>query len=410
MTPCLYGNEDSIMDLAYSAEDRAFQEEVRSFISENLPAGLAAKVKAGGHLEKQDIATWHDVLYQKGWVAPGWPEEYGGTGWTLTQRHIFQSECADAWTPPLSPFGLGMVAPVIFTFGSDAQKAHYLPRILSAEDWWCQGYSEPGSGSDLASLRTKAEDDGDHYLVNGQKIWTTQAHWADMIFLLVRSDAQAKPQQGISFLLVDMKSPGITVQPIITIDGHHSLNEVFFEDVRVPKEMRIGEAGKGWTYAKFLLGHERTGTAGVQRSKKRLEQLKEIARAEPAAGGQLSDDASFRRRVGQVELDLMALEYTELRVLSRENAGQGPGPESSILKILGTEIQQALITLIVEALGYQGLPYGLPEADPSANLPPLVPEHAGEAMCEHLYLRACTIYGGSNEIQRNIIAKAVLGL
>ncbi len=398
------------MHLEYSADDLAFQDEVRTFISQNLPAELAAKVKAAGHPEKQDIATWHAILHDKGWVAPGWPKEFGGTGWSLTQRHIFQCECADAWTPSLSPFGLGMVAPVIYTFGSEAQKARYLPRILSAEDWWCQGYSEPGSGSDLASLRTKAEDQGDHYLVNGQKIWTTQAHWADMIFLLVRTDPEAKPQQGISFLLVDMKTPGIKVQPIITIDGAHSLNEVFFEDVRVPKENRIGEEGKGWTYAKFLLGHERTGTAGVQRSKKRLEQVKEIAGQEPAGGGVLLDDASFRRRVGQVELDLMALEYTELRVLSRENAGQGPGPESSILKILGTEIQQALTTLIVEALGYQGLPYGLPEADPSANLPPTIPDHAGEAMGEHLYLRACTIYGGSNEIQRNIIAKAVLGL
>ncbi|MAG98210.1 MAG: pimeloyl-CoA dehydrogenase large subunit [Rhodospirillaceae bacterium] len=405
-----FNNEDITMDLAYTDDELAFQDEVRSFIGQNLPAELAAKVKSGAHLEKEDIATWHDILYQKGWVAPGWPVEHGGKDWTLTQRHIFQSESARAWTPPLSPFGLAMVAPVIMNFGSDEQKAHYLPRILSGEDLWCQGYSEPGSGSDLASLRTKAEGQGDHYLVNGQKIWTTEAHWADMIFLLVRTDPDSKPQEGISFLLVDMKTPGITVRPIITIDGAHSLNEVFFEDVRVPKENRVGEEGMGWTYAKFLLGNERTGIAGVKRSKMRVERLKEIARTEPAGGGRLIEDASFRRRLAEVEMDLLALEYTELRGLSRENSGRGPGPESSLLKIKGTEIQQALTQLTYEAMGYQGLPYGLPETDPSANLPPIIPEHGGVTTGDHLYMRAASIYGGSNEIQRNIIAKAVLGL
>ncbi|MDP6346402.1 MAG: acyl-CoA dehydrogenase family protein, partial [Alphaproteobacteria bacterium] len=307
-------------------------------------------------------------------------------------------------------FGLGMVAPVIYTFGSEAQKAHYLPRILSAEDWWCQGYSEPGSGSDLASLRTKAEDDGDHYLVNGQKIWTTQAHWADMIFLLVRTDPEAKPQRGISFLLIDMTTPGITVKPIISMDGHHYLNEVFLDNVRVPATNRIAEENKGWTYAKFLLGHERTGIAGVGKSKRKIERLKDVAGTERNDGRALLEDATFRARIGRAEVALRALEYTSLRIMARESAGQGPGPEASTLKISGTEIEQTLNELLIEAMAYYAAPYPADALDPERNEPPIGPDHGVGLMQEHLLRRAATIYGGSNEIQRGIIAKAVLEL
>jgi alkylation response protein AidB-like acyl-CoA dehydrogenase len=301
-----------------------------------------------------------------------------------------------------------MVGPVIYTFGSAAQKARYLPRILSGEDWWCQGYSEPGSGSDLASLKTRAESDGDDYIVNGQKTWTTQAHHANMIFCLVRTDPKVKPQEGISFLLIDMTVPGITVRPIITIDEGHSINDVFLDNVRVPKANRVGEEGKGWTYAKFLLGHERTGIAAVAASKKRLARLKEIARAEQSGGVPLIDDGGFRRKLAAVEIDLMALEYTNLRVLADEAAGKGPGPEASLLKIRGSEIQQAITELACEALGYYAHPYQSLEA--GSNLPPVGPGYAEGVMGDFLYSRATTIYGGSNEIQRNVIAKMVLGL
>ena len=390
------------MDFQLNDQDLAFQDEVRDFLERELPAELSAKVKRGGHLEKEDFYRWQRILYDRGWIAPAWPVEYGGTGWTPTQRYIFERVCADAWAPTVIPFGLRMVGPVIYTFGTDEQKARYLPRILSSDDFWCQGYSEPGSGSDLASLRSRAEDAGDHYLINGQKTWTSQGHWADMMFMLVRTDPNVKPQQGITFLLVDMKSPGITVRPIITLDGWHYVNEVFFEDVHVPKENRIGEEGKGWTYAKFLLGHERTGIAGVQRSRKLIGKLKESARNEGLGAEQ-------RARIGQLELDLMALEYTELRVLTREQAGQAPGPEASLLKIKGSELTQAVFQLSIETLGYHTLPYPIPPSEWGSNLP-LVPEHVGNTVAAHLYAQAATIFGGSNEIQRGIIAKSVLGL
>ncbi|WP_374634105.1 acyl-CoA dehydrogenase family protein [Ferrovibrio sp.] len=396
------------MNLELSDADRAFQAEVRDFVRSSLPPELAERNRRHMHLAKQDYVTWHRLLNKRGWGAPNWPKEFGGTGWNPVQRYIFDEECAIADAPPLVPFGISMVGPVIYTFGTPAQKAHYLPRILSMEDWWCQGYSEPGSGSDLASLRTRAESDGDDYIVTGHKIWTTQAHFADMMFCLVRTDAQAKPQEGISFLLIDMKTPGITVRPIISIDEGHGVNEVFLDGVRVPKANRIGQEGKGWTYAKFLLGNERTTIAEVSTSKQRLRRLKTIARAEMAQGASLLEDPAFRDKVASVEIELLALEYTNLRVLAAETAGKGVGPEASMLKIRGSEIQQTITELVCEALGYYAAPFE--HAPEGSNLAPLGPDYAQGRMESFLYNRATTIYGGSNEIQRNIIAKMVLGL
>ena len=396
------------MNLEFTPQERAFRDEVRAFIRDNLPPALAEKSRRNIHLDKDDFVTWHKILHRQGWGAPNWPTEYGGPGWSPVQRYIFDEETAAADAPALVPFGISMVGPVIYTFGSEAQKKHYLPRILSMDDWWCQGYSEPGSGSDLASLRTKAESDGDHYVVNGHKIWTTQAHYANMMFCLVRTDQDAKPQEGISFLLIDMTSPGISIRPIISIDEGHSVNEVFLDNVRVPKANLIGKEGKGWTYAKFLLGNERTGIAEVARSKQRMKRLKEIARAEQAFGAPLLQEPAFRDKVAAAEIDLLALEYTNLRMLAAENAGQGIGPEVSMLKIRGSEIQQAITELACEALGYYAAPY---EHRPDgSNQPPVGPDYAQGRMESFLYYRATTIYGGSNEIQRNIIAKMVLGL
>jgi alkylation response protein AidB-like acyl-CoA dehydrogenase len=396
------------MDLEFTADERAFREEVRAFIRSSLPSALAEKTRQRIHLDKADFVAWHKILHARGWGAPNWPTQYGGPGWTPVQRYIFDEECASSDAPPLVPFGISMVGPVIYTFGSEAQKQHYLPRIVSMEDWWCQGYSEPGSGSDLASLRTRAESDGDHYVVNGHKIWTTQAQHANMMFCLVRTDPDAKPQEGISFLLLDMTDPGVKVQPIISIDEGHSVNEVFLDNVRVPKANLIGKEGKGWTYAKFLLGNERTGIAEVATSKQRLKRLKEIARAEQSCGRPLLEDADFSAKVAAVEIDLLALEYTNLRMLAAENAGKGVGPEASMLKIRGSEIQQNLSELACAALGYYAAPY---EHRPDgSNQPPVGPDYAQGRMESYLYYRATTIYGGSNEIQRNIIAKMVLGL
>lgn len=401
------------MNLEFTAAEQAFRTEVRDFIAASLPAALAEKSRRNTHLDKADYVAWHRILHARGWGAPNWPAEYGGPGWSAVQRYIFDEECAAADTPPLVPFGIAMVGPVIYTFGTAAQKAHYLPRIVGMEDWWCQGYSEPGSGSDLASLRTKAERDGDDYIVNGHKIWTTQAHFADMMFCLVRTDFDAKPQEGISFLLIDMKSPGITVRPIISIDEGHGVNEVFLDAVRVPCANLIGQEGKGWTYAKFLLGNERTGIAEVATSKQRLKRLKEIARAEQSLGAPLIEEPAFRDRMAAVEIDLLALEYTNLRMLAAEQGGKGPGAEASMLKIRGSEIQQAITELAVEALGYYAAPYEPKSYEhwpDGSNQPPVGPDYAQGRMEAFLYNRATTIYGGSNEIQRNIIAKMVLGL
>ena len=397
------------MDLEFSPEDVAFREEARRFIAENYPPELRAKIADAEELEKEDYLKWHRILAKKGWVAPAWPVEYGGPGWTTTQRFIWSEELARADTLPILPFGINMVGPVIYTFGTAEQKARFLPRILSGEDWWCQGYSEPGAGSDLASLRTRAVRDGDEYVVNGQKTWTTLAQHADWGFFLVRTDPDAKAQEGISFLLIDMKSPGITVRPIITLGGEHEVNEVWLEDVRVPVDQRIYEENKGWTCAKFLLAHERTGIAGVARSKRGVERIKTIARTEMDGDKPLLTNPFFKRKVAELEIDLTALEYTELRTLASEASGKGPGPESSLLKIKGTEIQQRITELALEAVGHYGAPYfrGFGEGD---NEHPIGPDYAHRAAPTYFNGRKTSIYGGSNEIQRNIIAKMVLGL
>ncbi len=393
------------MDFSFSKEDLAFRKEVRKFIADNFSAEL--KGLDPRDLTRDQMLVWHRILHKKGWAAPGWPVEYGGTGWTMTQRYIWGEETAAAGTVQPLPFGISMVGPVIYTFGNDEQKSRYLPRILSAEDWWCQGYSEPGAGSDLASLRTKAERDGDDYIVNGHKIWTTLAQHADWIFCLVRTDPNApKPQMGISFLLIDMKTPGVTVRPIISMDGSHEVNEVFLEDVRVPISNRVGEENKGWTYAKFLLAHERSGIAGVARSKKAIGRIREIATHEMAEGKPLDELPAFRDKLSQVEIDLTALEFTELRSLAGESKGQGPGPESSILKIRGTEIQQRISELALEAVGYYA---HLPHMPPGTNFAG-APDYAPGTADSYFNMRKTSIYGGSNEIQRNIIAKMVLGL
>jgi alkylation response protein AidB-like acyl-CoA dehydrogenase len=396
------------MDLNYSPEDIAFRKEVRAFIDANLDPAARAKVKGDKKLAKQDFVAWQKALYKKGWIAPNWPVEHGGPGWTPTQRHIFEEELAYGHCPRIIPFGLKMVGPVIMTFASQAQKDYYLPRILSSEDWWCQGYSEPGSGSDLASLQTKAVRDGDHYVVNGMKIWTSGAQHADMMFCLVRTSNTAKRQEGISFLLIDMHSKGITVRPIQTIDGGADVNEVHFDDVRVPTQNLIGEENKGWTYAKYLLGHERTGIAGVAHSKEQIKRLKAIASAERAGDRTLLETPRFRDKIAAVEIDLMALEMTELRTVYAESAGKGPGPEASILKIRGTEIQQAITELLFEAVGHYAFP--VEDEREGANEPPIGPDYAGRLAPHYFNWRKSSIYGGSNEIQKNIIAKLVLGL
>jgi alkylation response protein AidB-like acyl-CoA dehydrogenase len=397
------------MDLNFTPEEQAFREEVRSFLREKLPADISHRVVNGLPLRAEDYTRWQKILFDKGWGAPSWPVQFGGTGWTPTQLHIYDEEAAGAGAPRAIPFGLKMVAPVIMAFGNAEQQKTFLPGIISGKDWWCQGYSEPGAGSDLASLKTRAERQGDHYIVNGQKTWTTLGQYADWIFCLVRTDPNVKPQAGISFLLIDMKTPGITVRPIITMDGAHEVNEVWLENVKVPVENRIGEENKGWTYAKFLLGHERTNIAGVGASKRELRKLKDIARKELKNGKPLIQDPFFAARIAQVEIDLMALEITNLRALSEEGK-KAPGPEASILKIKGTEIQQTLTELMMYAVG----PFALPFQRESFDLPKpeemIGPDYAGSLAPTYCNMRKVTIYGGSNEIQRNIISQMILGL
>ena len=376
------------MDLNYSPQEAAFRDEVRGWLDANLPADLKDRVARYAHLSKDDLLRWHRILARKGWVAPAWPKEWGGTGWNVVERYIFEEELGYAGAPPLIPFGLSMCAPVLLRFGTEAQRSRFLPRIYQGEDFWCQGYSEPGSGSDLASLKTRAKRDKDHYLVNGQKTWTTLAHYADWIFCLVRTDPDTgRRQDGISFLLIDMKTPGISVRPLILMDGAHEVNEVFFDDVKVPAENLVHEEGKGWTVAKYLLGHERMNTGRIGESKRQLLKLKEFA------VHRLSDPR-FRDRLSRLEVELMALEITNLRFLDRmRRTGQPPGADVSMLKIKGTEIQQKLTELMLDA------------ADPAAA------DSLTENMRKrYLSMRKTTIYAGSNEIQRNIIAKMTLGL
>jgi alkylation response protein AidB-like acyl-CoA dehydrogenase len=399
------------MDLAFTPEDLAFRDEVRAFVAKNLPQDIAAKVAGGKHLERNDYMRWQQVLGRQGWLVYTWPKKHGGPGWTVTQRYIFENTCAEMNAPGIIPFGSKMVGPVIYTFGNDDQKQRFLPGIRESSVWWCQGYSEPGSGSDLASLRTKAVREGDHYVVNGSKTWNTMGHWADWIFCLVRTNAEAKQQEGISFLLIDMKSPGITVKPIIMADGGHEVNEVFFDNVRVPVENLVGKEGEGWTFAKFLLANERLGIAAIPQSKRGVEGLKKMAASETdGAGKKLIDDASFREKIADLEIQVTALEYTELRALSSMAAGGAPGPEVSFLKIRGSEIQQRITELAVEAVGYYAMPYQPALLWHGANEEPIGPDYAHQAAPRYFNVRKTTIYGGSNEIQKNVISKMVLGL
>ncbi len=399
------------MNLNFTAAELAFRDDVRAFLRDQLPADIAHRVKSGLAVRAEDYTCWQGILHRQGWGAPNWPKQFGGTGWSPVQLHIFDEEAAAAGAPRTIPFGLKMVAPVIMAFGNTQQQQRYLPGILSGRDWWCQGYSEPGAGSDLASLKTRAERHGDHYLVNGQKTWNTLGQHANWIFCLVRTDPNApKPQQGISFLLIDMKTPGITVRPIITMDGVHEVNEIWFENVQVPVENRIGEEHQGWTYAKFLLGHERSSIAGVGVSKRELGRLKSIAAQEIKNGKPLLQDPLFAARIAQVEIDLMALEITNLRALSAESKQRAPGPETSILKIKGTEIQQSLSELMMYAVGPYALPFGRLSREEGDVQAVAGPDYAAPLAAAYCNMRKASIYGGSNEIQRNIISQMILGL
>lgn len=392
------------MDLNYSPEELAFRDEVRAWLQANLPDDLREKVANYEELGKEDLLRWHKILAKKGWIAPEWPVEWGGQNWTVVQRHIFEEECGLAGCPPLIPFGLKMCAPVLLRFGTEEQKQRFLPRIYNGDDFWCQGYSEPGSGSDLASLKTSARREGDYYIVNGQKIWTTMAQHADWIFCLVRTDPNTeKRQQGISFLLFDMKTPGITIRPLILMDGRHEVNEVFFDDVKVPVENLVHKEGDGWTVAKYLLGYERLGTGQVGASRRELVKLKGLASQQLKNGKPLIDDPRFRDKLSRVEVELMALEITNLRFLDQLRGGQAPGAEVSLLKIKGTEIQQALTELMIETVGPLAQPVQPLEATD-------FDQFTAALMPRYLNYRKTTIYAGSNEIQRNIIAKMSLGL
>ncbi len=394
------------MDLNYSQEELAFRDQVRGWLQANLPADLREKIATYGELTREDLVRWHKILAKQGWVAPSWPKEWGGTGWSVVQRYLFEEECGYAGTPPLIPFGLSMCGPVLLRFGSDAQKKQFLPRIYNGDDFWCQGYTEPGSGSDLASLKTKAVRNGEHYVVNGQKTWTTLGHYADWIFCLVRTDANtSKRQEGISFLLIDMKTPGITVRPLILMDGGHEVNEVFFDDVKVPVANLVHKEGEGWTVAKYLLGHERMNTGRIGASKRELAKLKEFAAQQPKDGKSLLDDPRFRDKLSRLEVELMALEITNLRFLDRmRRTGQPPGADVSMLKIKGTEIQQGLTELMMQAVGPLSQPFKALDGDAGFD------EFTAAIAPRYCNFRKTTIYAGSNEIQRNIIAKMTLGL
>jgi len=395
------------MDLTYSPDEIAFREEVRAFLDEHVTEDLRDKVKHD-RLTKQDMEHWHATLNARGWLAQNWPREFGGAEWNAVQRHIFEEEAARASAPRIVPFGLSMLAPVLMKFGSKAQQDHYLPRILDGTDWWCQGYSEPGAGSDLASLKTRAVREGDHYIVNGQKTWTTLGQHADWIFCLVRTDPEAKQQEGISFLLIDMNSPGIEVRPIVLLDGSHEVNEVFFDNVKVPVENLVGEENKGWTYAKYLLTHERTNIAGVGFSQAGLDSVKRMARIARAGGRPLIENPHFAARLAQVEIDLMAMATTNLRIVSQAAVGQAPGVEASMLKVKGTIIRQAINDLARRVAGPYALPFAS-EAVEGSNEPPVGPEGAGPVAAKYFNNRKLSIFGGSNEIQRGIIAKMKMG-
>ncbi|GGE12335.1 hypothetical protein GCM10011345_17680 [Gemmobacter megaterium] len=393
--------------MTFTDHERAFQTEVRDFLATNLPAHITAAVRAGVELPREIYQEWHELLGRKGWLGATWPREYGGPGWTPVERYIFDVECSRANAPRVVAFGPHMLGPVIIEFGNDRQKAEILPRILSGEDWWAQGYSEPGAGSDLASLRTRADRDGDHYILNGQKTWTTLGQHANRIFCLVRTTQGGKPQEGISFVLADIDTPGIEVRPIRLIEGGHEVNEVFFDNVRVPVDNLVGEENKGWTIAKFLLTHERTNIAGVGISMQALDELKALARRMRRKGRPLIEDPLFAARIARVETDLEAMKITNLRMLFRAQKQGHPGPETSILKIKGTLVNQELRDLARRALGPLAAPF--PGSVGETNLM-FGPENSETNAATYFNNRKTSIFGGSNEIQRNILTKTMLGL
>ncbi|HSG91535.1 MAG TPA: acyl-CoA dehydrogenase family protein [Pseudomonadales bacterium] len=403
------------MNLEFSSEDLAFQQEVRAWVDENLTEDMRAVLKrsATGHLGKELQIEWQKRLAARGWSVPNWPAEWGGPDWSATQKYIFDLEMSRVGAPRMLPFGATMVAPVIMKFGTEEQKNKYLPDIRESKVWWCQGYSEPGSGSDLASLSTTAKRDGDHYIVNGTKTWTTLGQYADMIFCLVRTSKEEKRQEGISFLLIDMKSEGITVDPIVTLDvpakGHQEINTVFFENVKVPVENLVGEEGKGWTCAKYLLEFER-GNAYAPGLKAKLGRIRDYASNNIADGAPLIEDASFARRMTEIEIEVSAMEFKELRILSALSSGQNVGPESSMLKCRGTELQQAVAELALESVGNKALPFAHPAPQVGINEEPVFDWESANAPLHHFNIRKASIYAGSNEVQRNIMAKLVLGL
>lgn len=402
------------MDLQLSADEIAFRDEVRAFLDTHLTDHLRAGTRATPTVfAEPDLGReWQRILHQQGWLGYHWPVEHGGTGWTPTQRYIFEKECALADAPGLPVLGLKLLAPVLWTFGTPEQKAHYLPRILSADDYWCQGFSEPGAGSDLASLKTRAVRDGDRYIVNGTKIWTTHAHFADHMFCLVRTDPTVKPQAGISFLLIDMNQPGVRVRPIIGLAGDHEINEVFLDDVVVPATDLVGEEGQGWTIAKFLLENERGGSCHAPALLAAVARLREAAQTQPGGcGGTLIEDAFYARSLARTELSIQALEMTELRILAELAQGRKPGPQTSLIKLVASDLRQEVDALAMRTFGHSGLQlsthrplYGNESEEPVGS------KDAQVAAPAYLNSRAWTIFGGSNEVQKTIIAKAVLGL
>jgi alkylation response protein AidB-like acyl-CoA dehydrogenase len=402
------------MDLNFTPEEESFRSEVRAFLADKLPKRLSDKVTNGQHLSKADMEEWHAILNERGWLANHWPEAYGGPGWSAVEKFIFENECSLANAPRIVPFGVNMLGPVLIKYGNEAQKRYWLPRILNGDDWWCQGYSEPGAGSDLAAVKTTAvrgvDEQGEHYIVNGQKTWTTLGQYANMIFCLVRTDREAKKQEGISFLLIDMNTPGIDVRPILTLDGEHEVNEVFFTDVRVPVENLVGEEHRGWTCAKYLLTYERTNIAGVGFSVAALGRLKRIAAQQTRNGKPLLDDPGFAARLALVEIDLENMKTTNLRVIAAVAGGGVPGAESSMLKIRGTEIRQELLALTRRAMGVYARPFSQDMLREGYDGPQFGPDFAAAASAQYFNNRKLSIFGGSNEIQKNIISKMILGL
>jgi alkylation response protein AidB-like acyl-CoA dehydrogenase len=400
------------MDLAFTPEEQAFRLEVRAWVEANLPTDLAAKVHGAQRLSRDDMQGWAKILGKKGWLGYGWPKQFGGPGWNAVQKHLFEEECAMAGAPRIVPFGPVMVAPVIMAFGNEEQQQRFLPGIASGDVWWSQGYSEPGAGSDLASVKTTAVRDGDHYIVNGQKTWTTLGQYGEWIFCLVRTDNSGKPQTGISFLLIDMKSPGLSVRPIKLLDGECEVNEVWFDNVRVPAENLVGEENKGWNYAKYLLAHERTNIADVNRAKRELERLKRIAKAEG-----VWEDQRFKDQIALLEVDIVALEMMVLRVLWAETSGKNSLDIAGLLKIRGSEIQQRYSELMMLAAGPSSLPFVMEameagwQGDTALGLSQFPGGDPANAPLASTYfnMRKTTIYGGSNEVQRNIVAQTVLG-